>query len=202
MLEATPLAPHATAAGTFYARAALVGVLSAFALVAALTLLFQTSTSWGLYSLFVVPVAIAARRFGAGGGVAVALPALGLIVLHSQLAGIEIGLGGYVARSTTLLAVALLAAPRCVVAGERVSEHANGNGGSPRRRLTPRELEVLRLLALGHTNAEVADKLCLSVRTVESHRARLQRKLMRRGRSELTRYALEHALIEPAEARA
>jgi two-component system, NarL family, response regulator NreC len=62
--------------------------------------------------------------------------------------------------------------------------------------LSERELEVLRLIALGHTNAEVAEEIVLSVRTVESHRARIQQKLRLSKRSELVRYALEHGLLE------
>ncbi len=62
--------------------------------------------------------------------------------------------------------------------------------------LTERELEVLRMIALGHTNAEIAGQLYLSVRTVESHRAHIQRKLRRSTRAELVRYALDHKLIE------
>ena len=62
--------------------------------------------------------------------------------------------------------------------------------------LTPRELEVLRLIALGHTNAAIAERLVLSVRTVESHRAHIQQKLRLTKRSELVRYALEHGLLE------
>jgi two-component system, NarL family, response regulator NreC len=62
--------------------------------------------------------------------------------------------------------------------------------------LTEREVEVLRLIALGHTNAEIADQLCLSVRTVESHRAHIQQKLRRSSRAELVRYALEHGLLD------
>jgi two-component system response regulator NreC len=62
--------------------------------------------------------------------------------------------------------------------------------------LTPRELEVLRLIALGHTNVEVGGQLFLSVRTVESHRARIQQKLGRSTRAELVRYALDHALLD------
>jgi two-component system response regulator NreC len=54
---------------------------------------------------------------------------------------------------------------------------------------------VLRLIALGHTNAEVAEQLVLSVRTVESHRAHIQQKLGRSRRAELVRYALEHGLV-------
>lgn len=66
----------------------------------------------------------------------------------------------------------------------------------PERELSEREIEVLRLIALGHTNAEVAEQLYLSVRTVESHRAHIQQKLRLARRSELVRYALEHGLIE------
>jgi two-component system, NarL family, response regulator NreC len=62
--------------------------------------------------------------------------------------------------------------------------------------LTEREVEVLRLIALGHTNAEIASQLFLSVRTVESHRAHIQQKLRLSTRAELVRYALEHGLLE------
>jgi two-component system response regulator NreC len=62
--------------------------------------------------------------------------------------------------------------------------------------LSPRETEVLRLMALGHTNREVAEQLSLSVRTVETHRAHIQQKLNLEGRPDLTRYALAHGLIE------
>lgn len=64
--------------------------------------------------------------------------------------------------------------------------------------LSDRELEILRLIALGHTNSEMAEQLYLSVRTVESHRARIQRKLRVRRRSELVRYALSRGLLEEA----
>jgi two-component system response regulator NreC len=62
--------------------------------------------------------------------------------------------------------------------------------------LSDRELEILRLIALGHTNAEIADRLFLSVRTVESHRSHIQQKLRLAKRSELVRYALERGLLE------
>ena len=61
--------------------------------------------------------------------------------------------------------------------------------------LTEREVEVLRLIALGHTNAEIASQLYLSVRTVESHRAHIQQKLGRSTRAELVRYALDHGFV-------
>lgn len=68
------------------------------------------------------------------------------------------------------------------------------------RELTNREHEILRLLALGHTNAEIAEQVFLSRRTIETHRANIQRKLDLSTRAELTHYAMEHKLLE-AEAR-
>jgi two-component system, NarL family, response regulator NreC len=65
--------------------------------------------------------------------------------------------------------------------------------------LTERELEVLRLIARGHTNREVAERLFLSVRTIESHRARIQRKLGRSSRSDLVEYVVERGLVQPSE---
>jgi two-component system response regulator NreC len=62
--------------------------------------------------------------------------------------------------------------------------------------LTDRETEVLRLIALGHTNAEIAQMLYLSVRTVESHRSHIQQKLRLSTRAELVRYALDHDLVD------
>ncbi len=67
---------------------------------------------------------------------------------------------------------------------------------SPPDELTERETEVLRLIALGHTNAEIAEQLHLSVRTVESHRAHIQQKLRRTTRAELVRYALDRGLVQ------
>jgi two-component system response regulator NreC len=63
--------------------------------------------------------------------------------------------------------------------------------------LTEREVEILRLIALGHTNAEIGAQLFLSVRTVESHRAHIQQKLRRTSRADLVRYALDHGMLEP-----
>jgi two-component system, NarL family, response regulator NreC len=62
--------------------------------------------------------------------------------------------------------------------------------------LSERERDVLRLIALGYTNAEVAEQLYISIRTVESHRAHIQQKLRLSSRAELVRYALERGLVE------
>ena len=61
--------------------------------------------------------------------------------------------------------------------------------------LSDRELEVLKLVALGHTNAEISEQLFLSVRTVESHRSHIQEKSGRTTRAELVAYAREHGLL-------
>ena len=66
--------------------------------------------------------------------------------------------------------------------------------------LSDREREVLRLLALGHTNQEIAKMLFISVRTAETHRAHIMQKLRLTTRAELVRYALQHGLLEESEA--
>ena len=63
--------------------------------------------------------------------------------------------------------------------------------------LTPRELEVLKLIAEGHSSKEIATTLVLSIKTVESHRANILGKLGMRDRVDLTRYAIRRGLIEP-----
>jgi two-component system, NarL family, response regulator NreC len=62
--------------------------------------------------------------------------------------------------------------------------------------LSEREREVLRLLALGHTNQEIAASLYISVRTAETHRAHIMQKLGLASRADLVRYALDNGLIE------
>jgi two-component system response regulator NreC len=66
---------------------------------------------------------------------------------------------------------------------------------APRALLSPREGQVLRLLAQGYSNRQIAERLKLSVKTVETFRARLSRKLRLRGRSALVRYALRTGLV-------
>ena len=63
--------------------------------------------------------------------------------------------------------------------------------------LTVRERDIVRLVALGHTSREIADRLVLSVRTVETHRARVQARLDVSSRAELVRWALDHGLLSP-----
>ena len=79
--------------------------------------------------------------------------------------------------------------------GARMAATPDGPTG-PLAELSEREVEVLRLIALGHTTNEIAGQLFLSVRTVETHRAHIQQKLGLSTRAELVRYVLENDLIE------
>jgi len=65
--------------------------------------------------------------------------------------------------------------------------------------LSDREREVLHLLARGHTNQQVADRLCIGVKSVETYKARLMDKLGLKGRAELVRYALTHGLLKDTD---
>jgi two-component system response regulator NreC len=95
----------------------------------------------------------------------------------------------------------LVEAVRRVAAGDRFLDPRLGAlfvaelSVRSRAALSEREVDVLRLIALGHTNAEIAKHLYLSVRTVESHRAHLQQKLQLSTRAELVGYAIERGLI-------
>lgn len=97
----------------------------------------------------------------------------------------------------------LLAAVRAIARGESyidaaVADDLASNDEQvlePRVPLSPRELEVLRFIAEGHTNQETADALGLSVKTVEGYRARVAQKLSARSRADLVRYALHVGLL-------
>jgi two-component system, NarL family, response regulator NreC len=116
----------------------------------------------------------------------------------------EAGASGYVLKEAADAEVA--DAVRAVAAGENYVHPALGAKlvaaeAEERRRaehdpLSDREREVLRLLALGHTNQEIAQMLYISVRTAETHRAHIMQKLRLSSRAELVRYALEQGLLE------
>jgi DNA-binding NarL/FixJ family response regulator len=72
-----------------------------------------------------------------------------------------------------------------------------GEGHAPADILTPRELEILKLIAEAHTSKQIAEMLVISVKTVERHRANILEKLGMRDRVELTRYAIKRGLVEP-----
>jgi two-component system response regulator NreC len=106
------------------------------------------------------------------------------------------GATGYVLKEAS--GTELVRAVRTVGRGGRYLDPAIGGmalGSANDPGLSERELEVLRLIALGYTNNEIAKQMYISARTVETHRANLQSKLGLSGRPELVRYALERGLI-------
>jgi two-component system response regulator NreC len=112
---------------------------------------------------------------------------------------LSLGVRGYVLKEAA--DSELVQAVRSAAAGETYLQPALGARLAAEARdqeqggLTERESGVLELIALGHTNAEIAEQLFLSIRTVESHRANLQAKLDLNTRAELVRYALDHGII-------
>lgn len=110
------------------------------------------------------------------------------------------GAKGYVlkraAEEDLVDAIHAVAAGEAHLSGEvRAALAAQDDEQSPGDELTPRETEVLRLISRGHTNAEIARELSLSVRTVETHRTRIQQRLGLSSRPDLVRYALDHGLL-------
>jgi two-component system response regulator NreC len=114
------------------------------------------------------------------------------------------GASGYVLKEAA--DTELVDAVRAVAAGERyvhptlgarlVQAEADERRRAEEDPLSDREREVLRLLALGHTNQEIAKMLYISVRTAETHRAHIMQKLGLASRAELVRYALAEGLLE------
>ena len=101
------------------------------------------------------------------------------------------------AKDELIQAVRLAAAGRTYLnpeLGARLATSAREPGAAPDD-LSPREVEVLRLIAVGHTNGEIASQLFLSVRTVESHRAHIQQKTQKSSRAELVSYARDNGLL-------
>jgi len=140
-----------------------------------------------------------------------AVPATKVLVLSMQddpryvREAFDAGASGYVLKEA--VGAEVVAAVRAVASGERYLHPALGArliavDQEERKRadadpLSNREREVLRLLALGHTNQEIAKMLFISVRTAETHRAHIMQKLHLGSRAELVRYALAEGLLEP-----
>ena len=134
-----------------------------------------------------------------------ASPATSVVVLTMETdpayarEAIQTGVLGYVLKEA--VEEELVSAVRLASAGKTYLQPELGaklaaETGETTDGLSDRELEILRLIALGHTNTEIAEQLFLSVRTVESHRAHIQQKLKISKRSDLVRYALERGLLD------
>jgi two-component system response regulator NreC len=110
------------------------------------------------------------------------------------------GASGYVLKKA--LATELIRAVRIVHGGKTYfpatgSAPVSKTTGAPLEWITDREREVVALIALGHTHAEIAGKLHISEKTVETHRAHILAKLGLRTRADLVRFAIEHNLMQP-----
>jgi DNA-binding CsgD family transcriptional regulator len=187
---------------------ALAAAVLLFAAIFALRLSVDVADANGLFLLFIVPIVLITLAYGTTAGAAAASLAVGLVFLRSQIQEVDIGALGFGMRAVAFYAIPsalwLASKDAALAPGPAAGTSPNRNGradlkapsAARAKQLTRRELEVLGLLANGHTNAEIADKLVLSVRTIESHRASLQRKLGRPSRSELVQYALRRGLLE------
>jgi len=135
-------------------------------------------------------------------GLLASSPGLRLIVLtmHDEPGfareALRLGAHGYVLKEAA--ADELVLAVRSVLRGTTYLQPSLGarlaKQDQPAGNLTDREREVLRLLATGHTNAEIARELFLSLRTVESHRGQIRAKLNLETRAQINAYAQEHGL--------
>ena len=139
-----------------------------------------------------------------------ALPTVKVLVLSMQddpryvKEAFDAGASGYVLKEAADTEV--VGAVRAVASGDRYVHPSLGArlfaaDSEERRRaeedpLSEREREVLRLLALGHTNQEIAKMLFISVRTAETHRAHIMQKLKLGSRAELVRHALAEGLLD------
>ena len=132
-----------------------------------------------------------------------------LLSMHDDeryfLEGLEAGAAGYVlkrAADTDLIgAVRTVAGGRTFLSDEAqrtlMAEWLEGGRVEPDDPLTPRELEVVKLIAEAFTNRQIAEILKLSEKTIESHRANVFAKLGMRDRVEIVRYAIRRGLVEP-----
>jgi len=110
---------------------------------------------------------------------------------------VRAGAAGYI--NKTARVNELISAIDAIVAGQRVvpdgSEMSTQPAASPAQVLSPREFQVLGHLASGLTNREIAKMLEISVKTVDTHRGHVLKKLKLRNNSDLTRFAMQHGLL-------
>jgi DNA-binding NarL/FixJ family response regulator len=136
------------------------------------------------------------------------LPIL-ILTMHEEgqyvVRAIEAGAMGYITKQSA--PEQLVKAIRKVHSGSRfVTDEAaealalrvakGAHGQSPLDSLSMRELQVLRRLAMGHTNREIANAYSISIKTVDTYRSRLLKKLNLRNNAELSRFAIQNRLIE------
>jgi two-component system, NarL family, response regulator NreC len=119
----------------------------------------------------------------------------------SVRAALSAGAAGYLPKRSSdrelVTAIKLVAGGGGYVDPDLGAKLVNPNGSPALDPLSERERDVVHLLALGHTNQEIAEKLFISVRTVDTHRAHIMRKLQLETRAELVMFALANGVIGP-----
>jgi len=179
-------------------RSPLVASVVMFAAVMALRFSAHTPQRTGILLLLVGPIVVMSLAYRPRVGAAAATAGVVACVLSQQFDANAIDAIGVGTRAFTFYAIPLtIWLARTDGGREPAPVDCAPDGGDGH--LTRREREVLGLVAVGHTNAEIAEMLVLSVRTVESHRASLRRKLGRPSRPELLRHAERSGLV-PADA--
>jgi two-component system response regulator NreC len=134
-------------------------------------------------------------------------PQARVLVVSSQAApssvrrALSAGAAGYLPKRSSdrdfVAAIRLVADGSGYVDPELGAKLVNPNGSAALEPLSERERDILHLLALGYTNQEIGKKLFISVRTVDSHRAHIMRKLQLETRAELVMFALANGVIGP-----
>ena len=134
-------------------------------------------------------------------------PQARVLVVSSQAApssvrqALTAGAAGYLPKRSSdyelVTAIKLVAGGGGYVDPDLGAKLVNPNSSPALEPLSERERDVVHLLALGHTNQEIAEKLFISVRTVDTHRAHIMRKLQLETRAELVMFALANGVIGP-----
>ena len=140
--------------------------------------------------------------------IALVAPQARVLVVSSQAApssvrrALSAGAAGYLPKHSSdrelVTAIKLVAGGGGYVDPDLGAKLVNPNSSPALDPLSERERDVVHLLALGHTNQEIAEKLFISVRTVDTHRAHIMRKLQLETRAELVMFALSNGVIGPS----
>lgn len=139
--------------------------------------------------------------------IAVVAPEARVLVVSSQAApssvrrALSAGAAGYLPKRSSegelLAAIRLIAGGGGYVDPDLGAQLVSPNGSPALEPLSERERDIIQLLALGYTNQEIGKKLFISVRTVDTHRAHIMRKLQLETRAELVMFSLAHGVIGP-----
>jgi DNA-binding CsgD family transcriptional regulator len=179
------------------------GSIVLFVAIIALRIAADSSQNAGILLLLIAPVVVLSLSYTPLVGAAGASVAIAVFLLSQQVLGDGADLISVGTRAFTYYAIPLTIWLARQEAGLRSADapveapvsDPEVAAEQPSQLLTPREREVLGLVAAGHTSVEIADMLVLSVRTIESHRASMRRKLGRPAPSELVRLAQRFGLL-------